>query len=114
MPLGLAAGFLVDGEELAVPMAVEEPSVIAAASFAARLIRRGGGFATWATEPVMRAQVFLEKVPAGGELRVAPPGGGAAGSGWTSCRPPCGPAAAATADWRWPACRRPAWCASTC
>jgi hydroxymethylglutaryl-CoA reductase len=72
MPLGLAAGFLVDGEELAVPMAVEEPSVIAAASFAARQIRRGGGFATWATEPVMRAQVFLEKVPAGGELRVAP------------------------------------------
>jgi hydroxymethylglutaryl-CoA reductase len=72
MPLGLAAGFLVDGEELAVPMAVEEPSVIAAASFAARQVRRGGGFATWATEPVMRAQVFLEKVPAGGELRVAP------------------------------------------
>ncbi len=72
VPLGLAAGFLVDGRELAVPMAVEEPSVIAAASFAARLIRRGGGFSTWATEPVMRAQVFLEKVPPGGELRVAP------------------------------------------
>jgi hydroxymethylglutaryl-CoA reductase len=72
VPLGLAAGFLVDGRELAVPMAVEEPSVIAAASFAARLIRRGGGFTTWASEPVMRAQVFLEKVPPGGELRVAP------------------------------------------
>jgi hydroxymethylglutaryl-CoA reductase len=72
VPLGLAAGFLVDGRELAVPMAVEEPSVIAAASFAARLIRRGGGFTTWATEPVMRAQVFLENVPPGGELRVAP------------------------------------------
>jgi hydroxymethylglutaryl-CoA reductase len=53
-------------------MAVEEPSVIAAASFAARLVRRGGGFQTWASEPVMRAQVFLEKVPPGGELRVAP------------------------------------------
>jgi hydroxymethylglutaryl-CoA reductase len=72
MPLGLAAGFLVDGRELAVPMAVEEPSVIAAASFAARLIRRGGGFSTWATEPVMRAQIFLERVPPGGELRIAP------------------------------------------
>ncbi len=72
VPLGLAAGFLVDGRELAVPMAVEEPSVIAAASFAARLIRRGGGFTTWATDPVMRAQVFLERVPPGGELRVAP------------------------------------------
>jgi hypothetical protein len=72
VPLGLAAGFLVDGRELAVPMAVEEPSVIAAASYAARLIRRGGGFTTWASEPVMRAQIFLEKVPPGGELRVAP------------------------------------------
>jgi hydroxymethylglutaryl-CoA reductase len=72
VPLGLAAGFLVDGRELAVPMAVEEPSVIAAASFAARLVRRGGGFTTWATEPVMRAQVFLEGVPPGGELRVGP------------------------------------------
>ena len=61
LPLGLASGFLIDGEELAVPMAVEEPSVVAAASFAARMIRRGGGFTTWATEPVMRAQVFPGK-----------------------------------------------------
>jgi hydroxymethylglutaryl-CoA reductase len=51
-------------------MAVEEPSVIAAASFAARLIRGAGGFTTWATEPVMRAQVFLEGVPPGGELAI--------------------------------------------
>lgn len=71
LPLGLASGFRIDGEELAVPMAVEEPSVIAAASFAARMVRRGGGFTTWATEPVMRAQVFLEKAPAGAEARVA-------------------------------------------
>jgi hydroxymethylglutaryl-CoA reductase len=71
LPLAVASGFLIDGEELAVPMAVEEASVVAAASFAARMVRRGGGFATWATEPVMRAQVFLEKVSPGGEAGIA-------------------------------------------
>ena len=40
VPIGIADGFLVDGEEIAIPMAVEEPSVIAAASYAARLVRR--------------------------------------------------------------------------
>jgi hydroxymethylglutaryl-CoA reductase len=63
VPLGVATGFLIDGEELDIPMAVEEPSVIAAATFAARLTRQGGGLHTWATEPVMAAQVFLEAVP---------------------------------------------------
>jgi hydroxymethylglutaryl-CoA reductase len=67
LPLGLATGFLIDGQPVVIPMAVEEPSVIAAASFAARIVRRGGGFSTWAAEPVMRAQVFLEGVPAGAE-----------------------------------------------
>ncbi len=70
LPLGLATGFLIDGQPTVIPMAVEEPSVIAAASFAARIVRRGGGFTTWATEPVMRAQLFLEGVPAGAELRL--------------------------------------------
>jgi hydroxymethylglutaryl-CoA reductase len=70
LPLGIATGFLIDGLPTAIPMAVEEPSVIAAASFAARIVRRGGGFTTWATEPLMRAQVFLEGVPAGAELRL--------------------------------------------
>ena len=71
VPLGIAEGFLVDGEELAIPMAVEEPSVIAAASFGARLVRRDGGFTTWATEPLMTAQVFLEGVTEEGERRLA-------------------------------------------
>jgi len=70
LPLGIAAGFLVDGEEVAVPMAVEEPSVIAAATFAARLVRGVGGFRTWATDPLMRAQVFLERVTPEGERRL--------------------------------------------
>jgi hydroxymethylglutaryl-CoA reductase len=70
LPLGIAEGFLIDGIEVAIPMAVEEPSVIAAASFGARLLRQDGGLTTWATEPVMSAQVFLEKVDAEGERRV--------------------------------------------
>jgi hydroxymethylglutaryl-CoA reductase len=70
VPLGIADGFLVDGSDVAVPMAVEEPSVIAAASFAARLVRRAGGFTTWASEPIMTAQVFLEGAPEGAEKRI--------------------------------------------
>ena len=71
VPLGVAHGFLIDGQETAIPMAVEEPSVIAAASFAARLTRRDGGFTTWSTPPVMIAQVFLEGVSEEGMKRLA-------------------------------------------
>jgi hydroxymethylglutaryl-CoA reductase len=67
VPLGIAEGFLIDGRETSIPMAVEEPSVIAAASFAARLVHRDGGFLTWASEPLMSAQVFLEGVSARGQ-----------------------------------------------
>ena len=70
VPLGVAAGFLIDGEELAIPMATEEPSVIAAATFAARILRQGGGLATWADESVMSVQLFLEGVSAEGESRL--------------------------------------------
>jgi hydroxymethylglutaryl-CoA reductase len=70
IPLGIAAGFLIDGRLYDIPMAVEEPSVIAAASFAARLIRIEGGFSTWASDPVMTAQVFLEGVAAGRESEI--------------------------------------------
>jgi hydroxymethylglutaryl-CoA reductase len=70
VPLGLAAEFLIDGAECTVPMATEEPSVIAAAAFAARILRRGGGLVTWSDEPVMTAQLFLEGVSAQGEKRL--------------------------------------------
>ena len=63
LPYGLAANFLVDGEELAVPMAVEEPSVVAAASKAAKLARLGGGFHTQATTNLMGGQIQLVDVP---------------------------------------------------
>jgi hydroxymethylglutaryl-CoA reductase len=71
IPLGIANGFLIDGRRYDIPMATEEPSVIAAATYAARIIARGGGFATRATEPVMSTQIFLEGVDPAGEGRVA-------------------------------------------
>jgi hydroxymethylglutaryl-CoA reductase len=70
LPVGLADGFLIDGRDLLVPLAVEEPSVVAAASHAARMVRRGGGFTTWASPPVMSAQVYLEGAPGGAVERV--------------------------------------------
>lgn len=57
LPLGIATNFVVNGRDYLVPMAVEEPSVVAAASFMARIARANGGFETSSTAPVMRAQV---------------------------------------------------------
>ncbi|MCB9156867.1 MAG: hydroxymethylglutaryl-CoA reductase, degradative [Caldilineaceae bacterium] len=63
LPLGIGANFVVNGRDVLVPMVVEEPSVIAAVSYAARLARGCGGFVTGSTEPVMIAQVQLLDVP---------------------------------------------------
>lgn len=60
VPVGIAAGFMVDGETLAVPMATEEPSVIAAATHAAKIIRREGGFITCGQDPLATVQVFID------------------------------------------------------
>ncbi len=57
IPLGLGVNFQINGEDYIVPMAVEEPSVIAAASNAAKIIRECGGFTTSSTEPVMIGQI---------------------------------------------------------
>jgi hydroxymethylglutaryl-CoA reductase len=57
IPLGIATNFRIDGREVLLPMATEEPSVIAAASNGARMARGGGGFFTSSTGPVMRALV---------------------------------------------------------
>ena len=59
LPLGLGANFRINGRDYLVPMAVEEPSVVAAVSAGALLARAGGGFSTGSTEPVMIAQVQL-------------------------------------------------------
>ena len=63
LPLGIATNFLINGKDILVPMAVEESSVLAAASHGAKLARIGGGFSTSATAPIMTGQVqlFLNK-----------------------------------------------------
>jgi hydroxymethylglutaryl-CoA reductase len=70
LPLGLATGFIVDGESYDVPMATEEPSVIAAAAYAASLVRRDGGFETRAGEPVTTGQLFVENASAEAAARL--------------------------------------------
>ena len=71
VPLGIATNLRVDDEEVLVPMAVEEPSIVAAVSFAARLARGGGGFVTGSTDPVMIGQVQLLDLPGGDLARAA-------------------------------------------
>jgi hydroxymethylglutaryl-CoA reductase len=63
LPLGLGLNFQVNGRDYLVPMCVEEPSVVAAASNAARMIRAGGGFIAEADPSLMIAQVQLIEVP---------------------------------------------------
>jgi len=63
LPFGVALNFVIDGKDVIVPMAIEEPSVVAAASNAARMVRAGGGFRTEVSEPVMIAQIELREVP---------------------------------------------------
>jgi hydroxymethylglutaryl-CoA reductase len=64
IPLGLGLNFVVDGKHISVPMAVEEPSVVAAASSAAKLVAAfGNGFATSTTGNIMTSQVQLVDTP---------------------------------------------------
>jgi hydroxymethylglutaryl-CoA reductase len=57
LPLGIAANFQINERDVLVPMAIEEPSVVAGASLAAKLARAGGGFQAHATDPVMIGQM---------------------------------------------------------
>jgi hydroxymethylglutaryl-CoA reductase len=57
LPLGVALNFIVNGREVLVPMAIEEPSVIAGASFMAKLARASGGFQATSTDPLMIGQM---------------------------------------------------------
>jgi hydroxymethylglutaryl-CoA reductase len=57
LPLGIAVNFQINGKDFLVPMAIEEPSVVAAASYAAKLVRDSGGFHTSSTSPVMIGQI---------------------------------------------------------
>jgi len=57
LPLGIAVNFVVNGRDVLVPMVIEEPSVVAGASFAAKLARAGGGFQAITTAPEMIGQL---------------------------------------------------------
>jgi hydroxymethylglutaryl-CoA reductase len=62
LPLGVALNVRVNGHDHVVPMVVEEPSVVAAASNAAKMVRAGGGFRVEIDEPIMISQVQLIEV----------------------------------------------------
>ena len=59
LPLGIATNFIINDNEYFIPMAVEESSVLAAASHGAKLARQGGGFHSESTSPVMTGQIQL-------------------------------------------------------
>ncbi len=63
MPVGIAVNFLINGRDYLVPMAIEEPSVVAAASNAAKMARPTGGFKATSTEPLMIGQVQIVNCP---------------------------------------------------
>ncbi|HET9908810.1 MAG TPA: hydroxymethylglutaryl-CoA reductase, degradative [Anaerolineales bacterium] len=62
LPLGIALNFQVNGRDVLVPMTLEEPSVVAGASFMAKLARAGGGFTATTTDPLMIGQMQVINV----------------------------------------------------
>jgi hydroxymethylglutaryl-CoA reductase len=72
LPLGIGVNFLINDRDYLIPMVLEEPSVVAAASFAAKMVRDGGGFHASSTLPIMigQIQVVGVKDPYAGKLRV--------------------------------------------
>jgi len=62
LPLGIAVNFQINGKDYLIPMAIEEPSVVAAASNSAKMAREKGGFWTSSTQPVMIGQVQVTGV----------------------------------------------------
>lgn len=63
LPLGIARNFVVNSREVLVPMVLEEPSVVAGASFMAKLAKAGGGFTASADEPHMIGQMQIVELP---------------------------------------------------
>jgi hydroxymethylglutaryl-CoA reductase len=62
LPLGVATNFLINGDDYLIPMVIEEPSVVAGVSYAAKLARSGGGFITTADDPIMIGQIQVVDV----------------------------------------------------
>ncbi len=62
LPLGIGLNFQVNGKDVLVPMVIEEPSVVAGASFMAKLARAKGGFIAQSTEPLMIGQLQVLEI----------------------------------------------------
>ena len=71
LPVGVALNFLVNGRDVLIPMAVEEPSIVAGASYMAKLARRGGGFQAQAAAPEMIGQLQILDVEDVSKARLA-------------------------------------------
>ena len=71
LPMGIALNFVINGRDVLVPMAIEEPSVVAGASFMAKLARAGGGFNAHTTPPEMIGQIQLLDIPDLADARIA-------------------------------------------
>jgi hydroxymethylglutaryl-CoA reductase len=72
LPLGIATNFTINARDVLIPLVVEEPSVVAGLSYAARLVREGGGFHTSSDEPLMIGQMQILDLadPAAARLRL--------------------------------------------
>jgi hydroxymethylglutaryl-CoA reductase len=72
IPLGIGVNFQINKRDYLIPMAIEEPSVVAAASYAAKMARDGGGFRTSSTLPIMIGQIQVTgiKDPYAAKMRV--------------------------------------------
>lgn len=62
MPMGIAVNFLINRKDYLIPMVIEEPSVVAAASYGAKMTRSKGGIFTSSTEPIMIGQIQAVKI----------------------------------------------------
>src|SRR4030043_1152263 len=62
LPLGIATNFLINGKDYLIPMAIEEPSVVAAASNSAKMARMKGGFTASCTDPIIIGQIQVLNV----------------------------------------------------
>jgi hydroxymethylglutaryl-CoA reductase len=70
LPVGIGLNFMVNGRDVLIPFVVEEPSVVAGASFMAKLARAGGGFTATTTEPLMIGQMQVINIVNMNEARL--------------------------------------------
>ncbi|MDP7094219.1 MAG: hydroxymethylglutaryl-CoA reductase, partial [Gammaproteobacteria bacterium] len=63
LPIGLGLNFLINDKDYVIPMVVEEPSVVAALSSAAKMARGAGGYRTQSTDPVLIGQIQVVEIP---------------------------------------------------